>query len=78
MVEQTVEPNVSPPGGTRVPAIALRILSNFQPFIAKLAIKNAFLNEEASIYLLSRMPINTTVDTSKLTRQNCNLPFPPW
>lgn len=42
---------VLPPDGTRVSAIILRILrSDFQPLIAKLAIKDAFFNEEASIY----------------------------
>lgn len=52
-----------PPDGTRVPAV-LRILSIFQPLIAKLAIKNAILNEEASTFLLSKMPINTAVETN--------------
>lgn len=69
VLEQAVEPNilrkVLPPDGTRVPAIVLRILRSFQPFIAKLAVKNAFFKEEASTYLWNKMPINTAVETSK-------------
>lgn len=59
---------VLPSDGTRVPAV-LRILTNFQPLIAKLVIKNAILNEEASTFLLSKMPKNTAVETNKEINQ---------
>lgn len=54
VLKETIEPNVfawSIATRGHQSAIILRILrSNFQPLIAKLAIKDAFFNEEASTY----------------------------